>query len=180
MDLARFFFFALHPQKTKEFFPSMRWRSGKRQSPKTNCKCGHPEIAHYSPDGHCVVSGCGCAVFKPSGRLEYRNKRARCDLSHSHDSGTEIKTCFDLQVLRRSGDIRNFQFHELLDLPGPSGAIIATYEIDFTVYHNDGSIEFIECKGRHLEREMGWRLKWALLQDKHKGDPKYKFRVELG
>lgn len=157
------------------------WRSGYRQKkiPST-CKCDHEKITHYTKDGHCVYPGCGCSEFKPKGRPEFQSKRSTCQYQHSHDSGLEVKACFDLHCQKIAGDIKDFRFHEILDLQGPSGRNLFTYEIDFTVEHHDGSIEYIETKGDHLSREMGWRMKWKLLQDKHDGDPKYKFRVIRG
>lgn len=86
----------------------------------------------------------------------------------------------DLHFQKLAGEIRVYRFHPVVDLPGPSGDVIATFEVDFEVELADGTIEYIECKGDHLAREMGFRLKWALLQDKHKGDPKYKFRIVRG
>lgn len=159
------------------------FRQGYRKKPthETPCKCSHVRVAHYSKGGHCVFPGCGCLEFRPAGRQEYSTaKRAQCSYGHSHDSGLEIKTCADLHFQKLAGDVRVYRFHPLVDLFGPSGAVIATYEVDFEVELADGSIEYIECKGAHLAREMGWRLKWALLQDKHKGEPKYKFRVIKG
>ena len=158
------------------------WKVGYRQRKSTSdCKCNHPQICHYTKEGHCVYQACDCKEFKPKGRPEYATaKRGQCAYGHSHDSGLEIKECFDLEMQKRGGTIKNFEFHPVVDLPGPSGFKIATYEVDFRVDHADGSIEYIETKGKHLSREMGWRLKWALLKDKHYGDPIYKFTVRLG
>lgn len=161
----------------------MAFRTGYRGTRKheTECRCGHPQVCHYTREGNCVYQACGCQAFKPKGRQEYATaKRATCQYAHSHDSGLEIKECFDLHCQKLAGEIRDFQFHTVLDLLGPSGRKIATYEIDFVVHHHDGTTEYIECKGDHLAREMGWRLKWSLIQDLHYGDPKFKFRVVRG
>ncbi len=82
--------------------------------------------------------------------------------------------------MKKAGEIKDFRYHEIIELPGPSGKTVATYEIDFTIEHFNGQIEYIECKGDHLVREMGWRIKWALLQDKHDHDPMFKFTVVRG
>lgn len=160
----------------------MTWRSGYRHKKATSdCKCNHPQICHYTREGNCVFQACDCKEFKPKGRPEYATaKRGQCQLGHSHDSGLEIKTCADFHILKQAREIKDFSFHNVIDLLGPSGNKISTYEIDFVVENTDGSIEYVECKGNHLARDMGWRLKWALLQDKHRGDPKYKFRVIRG
>jgi len=42
------------------------------------------------------------------------------------------------------------------------------YFMDFVVYHNDGSIEYIECKG--METEV-WKMKWHLTEMIFKDHP---------
>lgn len=42
-----------------------------------------------------------------------------------------------------------------------NGVFIANYYIDFIVYHNDGSREFVEVKGLELEV---WKIKWKILE----------------
>lgn len=98
-------------------------------------------------------------------------------MGHAHDSGLERKTCFDLNVLKVAGQIKEFRPHPVVDLIGPSGGKVGTYCVDFIIENTDGSTEFLECKGEHLIRDGLWRLKWALLQDRFKGNPLYKFRV---
>lgn len=147
----------------------------------TPCKCDHEQVCHYTPDGHCIYQICGCTQFRPKGRPEYATaKRGRCDHGHAHDSRLEVVTCADLTNLKKAGEIKEFQFHPLVRLLGPSGQPVATYEVDFKVEKNDGIIQFIECKGRHLEKDPAWRLKWALLNDLYRGDPGYEFQVILG
>ena len=38
---------------------------------------------------------------------------------------------------------------------------LTNYYIDFVVHHNDGTIEYVECKG--VEQDL-WRLKWTMLE----------------
>ena len=161
----------------------MVFRSGWRRKPKheTECVCGHTHVCHYTREGNCLYQKCTCAGFKSKGRQEYATaKRGTCQYNHSHDSGLEIKECFDLHVRKQAGEIKDFRFHQVVDLPGPSGRVVARYEVDFTVENSDGSTEWVECKGDHLAREMGWRIKWALLQDKFYGDPLHTFRIRRG
>lgn len=153
---------------------------GKRtyfRKPIVDCKCNHPQVTHYTKEGNCVYPECKCILFSPKGKQEFQNKRATCNYKHSHDSGLEVKTCFDLHCLLLAHEIKSFSGHKNLDLTGPSGAVVATYEIDFVVHHLDGTIEYLECKGRHLITLQPWPLKWALLQDKYKGNKKVRFRV---
>lgn len=154
---------------------------GRRDGHEAICNCDHARMAHYSKEGGCVFPECGCPKYRAKGRQEYATaKRARCELGHSHDSGLEIKECFDLEIQRRAGEIRSFRFHPVIELSGPSGRTIATYEVDFEVTHLDGTTEFVETKGAHLQGDPAWRLKWKLLQDKFHGQSNYKFRVRLG
>lgn len=150
------------------------------RKPEVDCKCGHPHVTHYTKEGNCVYEKCECLLFSPKGKQEFQNKRARCEYNHSHDSGLEVKTCFDLHCLLLANEIKSYTGHETLQLTGPSGAVIATYEIDFVVHHLDGSVEYVECKGAHLQHEGQWPLKWKLLQDKHKGDKMVKLRLVIG
>lgn len=77
-------------------------------------------------------------------------------------------------------EIRDYQSQKSVDLLGSSGSVVGTYKVDFIVEHNDGTIEYIETKGAHLMTLQPWPLKWKLLQDQHKGDPKYRFTVIQG
>jgi hypothetical protein len=143
----------------------------------SDCACGHPQMCHYTKDGSCIYQPCECKEFKSAKRALFHNRRARCEYGHSHDSGEEIKVCFELYLQKKEGQIQDYVAQKTVDLLGPSGAVVGTYKVDFIVYHLDGSVEFVEAKGRHLLALPPWPLKWALLQDKHRGDPKYKFRV---
>ena len=145
--------------------------------PEVRCECDHPHIAHYTKDGHCVFPGCGCSTFRPAGRPEFSNKKAECRYGHAHNSGLEIKICFDLHCLLVAKEIKKYEAEKVVDLWGPSGHTIAAYKVDFIVEHLDGVTEFIEAKGAHLMTKQPWPLKWSLLQDKHRGDPKFKFTV---
>lgn len=144
------------------------------------CKCSHPPLTHYTKSGECVVPGCGCREYHTVGRQKMQSKRARCEFGHSHDSGTEIKVCFELYQRKLAGDIKDYQAQKVLDLIGPSGKIVAHYKVDFVVDHHDGSTEYVEAKGAHLMNEGQWPLKWALLQDMHRGNPMIKFELVVG
>lgn len=161
----------------------MSFRSGKFKSFKkaeTDCKCGHPHVCHYTKEGHCVYQACECKAFDPKGRQPFQNERARCEYGHAHNSGLEIKECFSLHCQKLAGKIKDYRAEVLTDLTGPSGAVVARYKVDFVVEHLDGTTEFVEAKGGHIRHLPPWPLKWALLQDKHRGDPLYRFRVVEG
>lgn len=159
------------------------FRTGWRKQPKhdTECVCGHPQVCHYTREGNCVYQACDCQRFKPKGRPEYATaRRGTCQYNHAHRSGLEIKECFDLHLRKQAGEIKDFRYEPVIDLPGPSGRVVATYKVDFCAEFSDGTTEWIECKGMHLAGDPTWRLKWKLLMDKHHGDPLHTFRVRLG
>lgn len=64
----------------------------------------------------------------------------------------------DLRV--KAKDIKKWERQIRLDLK-VNGMHIANYYIDFIVYHNDGSREFVETKGLSLGE---WRIKWKVLE----------------
>ena len=64
----------------------------------------------------------------------------------------------DLSV--KAGEIKSWERQVKLDLK-VNGIHITNYYIDFVVTHNDGSREFIECKGFATAE---WQMKWRLLE----------------
>lgn len=147
---------------------------------QTECRCGHTRECHYTKEGTCVYQSCECQEFHPKGRPEFNSKRSRCEYGHAHDSGLEIRTCGELHLRKLARDIKDFNAQVRLELKGPSGKTIAHYKVDFVVEHNDGTIEYLECKGSHLTQTGQWPLKWALLEDMYEGNPKVKLRVIQG
>lgn len=160
----------------------MAFRLNKARLPRVIwCLCGHQEITHWVRNRSCVVPGCDCKGFKSKGKPEYRHiKKAGCEYGHSHNSGLELKICFDLHCLLQAGEIKDYEAEKPIRLLGFSGNCVGTYKIDFFVTNNDGTFEYIEGKGKHLMADPAWRLKWKLLQDMHFNDFKYKFRVIEG
>lgn len=82
-----------------------------------------------------------------------------------YDSKKEAKYAEDLDWRVKAGDIKSWDRQKKISLD-VNGKHIANYYIDFVVYHNDGSREYVEVKGFAAEV---WRLKWklfeALIQD---------------
>lgn len=80
----------------------------------------------------------------------------------------------DLRV--KAKDIKSWERQVKLDLK-VNGQHITNYYIDFIVTYNDGSREFVECKG--LEMEV-WKMKWRILEatfDEFKKTPDDKLTV---
>lgn len=49
-----------------------------------------------------------------------------------------------------------------------NGFKVAVYKIDFVINHNDGTIEYVECKGLP---DPTWRLKWKIFEAMMSDDP---------
>ncbi len=69
-----------------------------------------------------------------------------------------------LDVLQKAGDIKSWNRQVKLDLQ-VNGKHITNYYIDFIVHHNDGTREFVECKG--FETDV-WRMKWRIFESTFK------------
>lgn len=156
----------------------MSYRIKKRIRPEPSvCKCDHPQVAHYSADGHCIFPQCPCLGFKTKGRKLFTNQRAHCEYGHAHDSKEEIKTCFDLHCRLVAKEIKAYRAQVVIELLGASHHKVGTYKADFVVEHWNGDTEYVESKGRHILNLPPFPLKWALLQDQHYGDSKFKFTL---
>lgn len=94
-----------------------------------------------------------------------------------YDSKREASEAMLLTALKASKEIKDYKTHVKEELYGQHGTKVATYLVDFVVYHNDGTTEFREVKAKITETSV-WRLKWKLLQDKYKNDPNYTFTVK--
>lgn len=84
-----------------------------------------------------------------------------------YDSKFEAAQAHELTMLKKAGDIQDFESHVRLPLE-VNGFHICDYYIDFVVHHNDGTKEFLETKG--LKTPV-WALKWKILEAMTDGDP---------
>lgn len=66
----------------------------------------------------------------------------------------------ELDLRIKAKDITRWERQVRLDLK-VNGQKICSYYIDFVIIHNDGSKEYVECKG--FETEV-WRIKWKILE----------------
>ena len=66
----------------------------------------------------------------------------------------------ELRLRLMAKDIKGWERQVKLDLK-VNGMHITNYYIDFIITHNDGSREYVECKGLELGE---WRLKWRILE----------------
>jgi len=92
-----------------------------------------------------------------------------------NDSKFEAGKARDLELLKKAGEIKDFKEQETLELI-VNGYLVCTYKIDFTVFHNDGMIEYIETKGYATPT---WKLKWKLFEALFSDKPNVKLTLEF-
>lgn len=80
--------------------------------------------------------------------------------SGKNDSKFEAGKALELELLKKAGEIKDFQEQVKIPLV-VNGYVVCNYYIDFMVEHNDGTIEYIETKGWVTET---WKLKWKLFE----------------
>ena len=94
--------------------------------------------------------------YKPS----YFGTKKQEHNGYQYDSKFEAGYAQELELRQKVGDIKSFDRQKNLDLI-VNGYVVCQYRIDFIVYHNDGSIEYVECKGYATDV---WKLKWKLFE----------------
>jgi hypothetical protein len=77
-----------------------------------------------------------------------------------YHSKLEAAYAQELDVRVKAKNIKSWERQVRLELK-VNGVKICTYAIDFIVHHNDGSREFVECKGMEMDL---WKLKWKILE----------------
>ena len=91
-----------------------------------------------------------------------------------YDSKLEAKYAQQLDLRLRGRDIKHWSRQVKFPIV-VNGEKICTYICDFQIFHNDGSMEFVEVKGNETKE---WKLKKKLiLATFFKEHPKYKFTV---
>lgn len=98
------------------------------------------------------------SYFQKSGN-KYHSKSTEYNGQVYH-SKLESAYAQELDLRVKGKDIKSWERQVKLDLK-VNGIHITNYYIDFIVTHNDGSKEFVECKGLALPE---WKLKWSLLE----------------
>lgn len=90
-----------------------------------------------------------------------------------YDSKFEASYAKELDLRVKAKDIKNYDRQVTLELI-VNGYIVCRYRIDFIVYHNDGIIEYVECKGWPTEV---WKIKWKLFEALYSDKPKAKLTI---
>ena len=78
----------------------------------------------------------------------------------AYHSKLEAAYAQELDFRVKAKDIKSWERQVKLDLK-VNGVHITNYIMDFVIHHNDGSREFVECKG--LEMDL-WKIKWKILE----------------
>ena len=89
----------------------------------------------------------------------YKTKKASNELG-LWDSKFEASYAQELSFRLKAKDIKNWEAQKTLDLI-VNDYLVCTYKIDFIIYHNDGTLEYVETKGFPTNV---WRLKWKLFE----------------
>ena len=99
--------------------------------------------------------------------FKYSNAKKQVYNGHRYDSGFEANHARELDLRLKAKEIKSWEAHKRLPLI-VNNCHIGDYEIDFVVYHHDGTTEYIETKGR-VDRT--WALKWKILEAMNHNDP---------
>lgn len=85
-----------------------------------------------------------------------------------YDSKFEAGYAQELELRKKAGDIKDFEAHVKMPLHGRNGDVVANYYVDFKIYNKDGTIEYVETKGRFSKV---FKLKWKLFKSEYGEDP---------
>jgi hypothetical protein len=99
-------------------------------------------------------------------------KRTTVDKISFH-SASEGDLYSELKLQERAGLIQSVETQVKEELCA-YGEPICNYYVDFLVFHNDGTREFIEHKGKSTP---DWVLKWKMLTAKYKDDKTVKCSI---
>lgn len=106
---------------------------------------------------------------------KYGAKRAEHN-GVSYHSKLEAEYAADLDYRLRAGDIAGWK--RQIHIPIVShGVRFGTYIVDFLIEHNDGTLEYVEVKGKGLSAGMN-KFRW--LEKIFRDDPKIKVRLVRG
>lgn len=82
-----------------------------------------------------------------------------------YDSKFEAGYAQELELRLKAGDIKSFETHVRTPLV-VNGYTVCDYYVDFVIYHNDETTEYVETKGYPTnEFKIKWKLFCALHED---------------
>ncbi len=100
--------------------------------------------------------------FKKRNTNKYKAKKTELD-NIIFDSKSEGDYYLELKLQQQAGLIESFECQVKESLEAYDKHIF-NYFVDFLVYHNDGTKEYIEHKGMSTDL---WRAKWKMLEAKY-------------
>lgn len=103
----------------------------------------------------------------------YSNAKKQVYNGYRYDSKFEASYAMELDLRVKAKDIKSYDRQINLDLV-VNDYKICQYRIDFVVYHNDGTTEYVECKGYPTPV---WKLKWKLFESLYADLPGVKLTV---
>lgn len=146
-----------------------RWFSKRKVR---DCECEHPDWTHGT-NLICKAEGCGCLKFKRK-RLANKYGAQREEVKgRSYHSKFEAKQGAELDYQVRAELIKEVRPQVKLRLEA-EGVFITNYIVDFEVTHLDGSIEYVEAKGKETE---AFQIKKRLMEIYLKHHPGTQYRI---
>lgn len=107
--------------------------------------------------------------------LQKNNYYTNAKKQNGYDSKFEAGYAKELELRQKAGDIKSWEEQERMEL-NVNGYRVCTYKVDFTVYHNDDTIEYVETKGFWTPVA---RLKWKLFESLFSDKPGVKLTVVM-
>lgn len=92
---------------------------------------------------------------------------------NKYDSGFEAKYAAELDLRLKAKQIKSWERQVKIPLD-VNGYHICNYYIDFIVYHNDGTTEYVETKGWASEV---WKMKWKIFEALYSDLPNVKLTI---
>ncbi len=108
-------------------------------------------------------------------RANYFKTQKAIAKGKQYDSKFEASFALKYEQMVKNGEIKGFDPHLRIPLI-VNGYKVCDYYIDFALYHNDDTIEYVECKGYPTEV---WKLKWKLFCALFEDDPNVKITLEM-
>jgi hypothetical protein len=81
-------------------------------------------------------------------------------------SKKEARYYGELKIKQKAGLIKEFSCHPAFDIT-VNGVHICKHVLDFAIYHNDGTTEYVDVKSEYTAKDPINRLKKALLLAVH-------------
>ena|SRR3990167_4461213 len=101
-------------------------------------------------------------IYLPKRRNKYGAIKSKCWSGHIHDSKAEQRYCDQLYLLKKNGDILNYEIQVPYQMI-VSGKKITKYIVDFLVFMKDGKLEAREVKSK-ITKTATWNIKRKLFE----------------